>query len=335
MSIRLADIFSDGAVFQAGKPIRIFGEAHGEAMLIFDGETKKINTDGKFCVQFSARPYGGPYELSASADGEQKIYKNIYVGEVLLLAGQSNIAFKLKHSSYPRDSYTDEPRLRCFCGGLYETEHSFPPKDGWVACKKEETSADFSAIGYHIGQRLCKEKGIAVGLIACYLGSTVIESWIPAEIGNRPEFYLPPDEKYDSPYVRGAHNVYGTLYKLKQQPLVPFSVGNVIWYQGESNTGKGEYKNYTKLLCELIHCWRRDFCDPSLPFTVVQLADWEARDDEAWHSIQAAQEAITQFAENTAVVRSADLCETDDIHPPTKIRLAERIFENLKVRKLI
>lgn len=328
MSIILADIFADGAVFQAGKPIRIFGQAYGEAELTFDGETKKINANGNFCAEFSARPYGGPYELFLRSRSEKKVYKNIFVGEVLLLAGQSNIAFKLKSSSYPKESYESEPRLRCFCGGLYETEHSFPPKDGWITCRKE-AAGDFSAIGYHVGQRLCREKGIAVGLIACYLGSTVIESWIPAEIGSREEFYLPPEEKYDSPYVRGDYNRYGAMYGLKIKSVVPFSVGNVIWYQGESNTGKSEHKIYTKLLCELIECWRNDFLDPSLPFTVVQIANWDARDDEAWHGIQAAQAKITELSDNTAVIPSFDVCETNDIHPPTKQALADRICEAL------
>ena len=152
---------------------------------------------------------------------------------------------------------------------------------------------------------------------------------MPTELADRPEFYLPPEEKFDSPYVHGEYNVHGTMYKLKQQPLVPYSVGNTVWYQGESNTGPSEHKNYTALLSELINCWRRDFCDTSLPFCVVQIANWDARDDSAWHGIQAAQARITKFTHSVTVVASADLCETDDIHPPTKHLLAQRIFESL------
>jgi sialate O-acetylesterase len=107
-------------------------------------------------------------------------------------------------------------------------------------------------------------------------------------------------------------------------------VGRVIWYQGESNTGSGEWKHYTKLLAELIACWRIDFEDPLLPFTVVQIADWDARNDDAWRGIQRAQEQIVDFVDDVTVIRSADLCEHDDIHPPTKIHLANRIFESLK-----
>jgi sialate O-acetylesterase len=112
--------------------------------------------------------------------------------------------------------------------------------------------------------------------------------------------------------------------------VVPYSVGRVIWYQGESNTGSGEWKHYTKLLAELIACWRIDFEDLSLPFTVVQIADWDVRNDDAWRGIQRAQEQIVDFVDDVTVIRSADLCEHDDIHPPTKIHLANRIFESLK-----
>ena len=69
--------------------------------------------------------------------------------------------------------------------------------------------------------------------------------------------------------------------------------------------------------------------DEALPFTVVQIADWDARQDDAWRGIQRAQERISEVAEHVTVIRSADVCETFDIHPPTKIHLAMRILESI------
>ena len=329
MIMKLAQIFSSGAVFQAHKPIRIFGTGDENAEIEFDGEKMTaVAKDGRFCVEFSPRPYGGPSELIFTYDGSSTVLTDIYVGEVLLLAGQSNIALKLKYTSYPKEQYENQPLLRIFCGGVYEDEHNFSPDNGWGYCTLEN-APDFSAIGYHVGTELCRRDNIAVGLLACALGSTVIESWMPAEIGNRPEFYLPKEEKFESPYVHGPYNRYGTMYELKQQPLVPYSVGNAVWYQGESNSGPSEHKNYTALLAELITCWRRDFCDSSLPFCVVTLADWDARDDAAWHGIQAAQRKIKDVLHNVSVVEAADVCEKHDIHPPTKILLAKRILDTV------
>lgn len=328
--MKLAPIFNHHTVLQANRPIRIYGIGSGSATIRLNGEEKSIRSEGGFwCVTFSPRSYGGPYELSVTLNGETSVYTDIYVGEVLLLAGQSNMGFKLHKTSFPADRYEDEPMVRYFASERFGTEDAFAPKDGWTPCTKE-TAPYFSALGYHIGLLMSREKGIAVGLIACYLGSSKIESWIPAKIANREEFYLPPEEKFDSPYVRGEHNQPGKLYSIRQQSVVPFSVGRVIWYQGESNTGSGEWKHYTKLLAELIACWRIDFEDLSLPFTVVQIADWDARNDDAWRGIQRAQEQIVDFVDDVTVIRSADLCEHDDIHPPTKIHLANRIFESLK-----
>ena len=332
--IKLAPIFADGAVLQANKPIRIFGEGEGELTARFLGEEKSLLAGGRFCLELSPRDYGGPYELELSSGCESLTLKNIFVGEVLLLAGQSNIAFKLKSSSYPPERYENEPMLRCFCGGIYGDEHTFAPEDGWVGCEGERV-AEFSAIGYHLGLEICKTRGVAVGLLASYLGSSVIESWMPRELTDKPEFYLPPEEKYDSPYVRGEHNEKGRLYAIKQQPLTPYSVGNAIWYQGESNSGPSEHKIYADLLAELIACWRRDFRDPKLPFTVIQIADRDTRNDAAWHGIQAAQARVAELVDGVFVVRSADVCESDDIHPKTKHLLAHRIYESLVDNELI
>ncbi len=330
--MKLAPIFCDHTVLQANKPIRIYGEGQGTAQISFDGESHSVcSCEDFWCLEFAPRPYGGPYTLTATLNGETSVYSDIYVGEVILLAGQSNIAMKLDKTAFPKEKIEDNPAVRYFAAARFGTEDATTPADGWISCTKERAGR-FSAIGYHVGMDLSREKNIAVGLIACYLGASVIESWIPAEIGNREEFYLPPEEKYDSPFVHAEHNEYGRLYGIRQQSIVPFSLGRVIWYQGESNTGRGEYKNYTKLLSELINCWRKDFLDPALHFYVVQIADFDERNDAAWRGIQTAQEKIVDFVDHVSVIRSADVCETFDIHPPTKIRLADRIWEKIKAR---
>ena len=328
--MKLSSIFSNGTALQANKPIRIYGSGKGKAEVLFDGErAQAVSGDGFWCLTLSPRPYGGPYELLVTLNGVTTRYKDLYVGEVLLLAGQSNMGFKLHKTSYPAESYEENPLLRYYTAERFEKEDRHAPEDGWVPCTKEN-AAFFSAIGYHLGMRMSRERGIAVGLIACYLGSSRIESWIPEEIARREEFYLPPEEKFDSPYVRGEHNEPGRLYGIRQQSVVPYVLGRVIWYQGESNTGSGEGRIYTRLLSELIGRWREDFLDVSLPFTVIQIADWDARQDDGWRGIQRAQERIAELVDEVTIIRSSDLCETNDIHPPTKIHLAERIFESIR-----
>ena len=79
----------------------------------------------------------------------------------------------------------------------------------------------------------------------------------------------------------------------------------------------------------LICLWRREFRDPTLPFLVIQIADFVGRDGEAWRTIQDAQLKAQAVIPYVKTVISRDVCETDDIHPPTKHILAKRIVNLL------
>ena len=136
--MKLAPIFNHHTVLQANRPIRIYGIGRGSATIRLNGEEKSIRSEGGFwCVTFSPRSYGGPYELSVTLNGETSVYTDIYVGEVLLLAGQSNMGFKLHKTSFPTDRYEDEPMVRYFASERFGTEDAFAPKDGWTPCTKE------------------------------------------------------------------------------------------------------------------------------------------------------------------------------------------------------
>ena len=109
----------------------------------------------------------------------------------------------------------------------------------------------------------------------------------------------------------------------------------MIWYQGESNY-RGDDSTpeiYGGLLSLMIDTWRKDFNDPDLPFLIVQIHDFLPRVNEegsGWKTIQATQQSICNTVKNTHLVKSADISETDDIHPVSKHPLALRIAEILK-----
>ncbi|MBO5200302.1 MAG: hypothetical protein J6B93_03380 [Clostridia bacterium] len=328
--MKLNPIFTNHIIFQAEKPIRFYGEGSGTVTVTLNGATKTEAFSGdSWLIELPPMAYGGPYTAEIELNGEKTLLSDVFVGEVLLLAGQSNIELTLGGTNYPVDKYESNSMLRCFALERFNKNGSITPADGWFACDKDDRLGSWSAIGYHLGQLLTKKRGIAVGLIFCYQGASVIESWMPAELAAQEKFYLPKEEKYDSPFVHTEHNENGALYNAVFRQTIPYSVGNVIWYQGCSNTGPSEYKIYTDLLCTLIDRWRQDLMDEVLPFTVVQIADWDQRDDAAWKGIQQAQLKITEVRGNVKTVISADLCEVDDIHPPTKHLLARRIYKTI------
>ena len=332
IALKLNSIFCDNMVFAANKPIRVYGQGEGEITVAFNGKTTTVKAkSGKWLAEFEPMNYGGPYILEVSQEQEKIVLNNVYIGEVYLCSGQSNMQFKLGESTYPKEEYASNKNLRLFSTErMLDNEH-FKPKDGWVICEKE-TAEHWSALGYHIGQQIVKKRGVAVGIIACYQGASCIESWVPkGELEKRnacvkkelrhPDHYWVNFQKF---------NGDGALYEFALSQVIPFSVSSVIWYQGESDAKIEEARIYDKELAELIKIWRNAFCDNTLPFVVVQIADFiNARYKDGWEEVQNAQKRVINLVNNVTVVESKDLCENNDIHPPTKHLLGLRIAEEL------
>ena len=330
--MKLNQIFTNHMVFQANKPIRVFGEGRGTVTVEFMGETvtKAVETD-KWLVEMPSHDYGGPYEMTVTLNDEMVILNDVYIGEVYLLAGQSNIEFSVEGSSYPEEQCENYPLVRAFMQDRLVPSPNIRSEHGWMLCEKEMAKF-WSAIGYHASLKISKEKNIAVGMVFCYKGASVIESWLPRETALKPEYCIPFEERYLSRSTEkdSPHNEAGALYNATQQKIVPYVFSAVVWYQGESNTGSRDYKIYENQLKDLICKWREDFMDEKLPFLVVAISDFDARKDDAWRKIQEIQMGIEDKLPDVISVKSADVCESFDIHPPTKTALAERIANILQ-----
>ena len=332
----LNKIFTDHMVFQANKPIRIFGEGAGEITVEFQNivETKSFKTD-KWVLELPAMDYGGPYEMNILLNGEKISLEDIYIGEVYLLAGQSNIELSLEGVNFPEKDFEKCPLIRAYMQDRVTLSPNIRSEHGWMVCGETDKLKFWSALGYFMALEIAKKKNVAVGLVFCYKGASVIESWLPEEIVLDEKYQIPFEERYLSRSTEkdSPHNKTGALYNATQQKIVPFSFSAVVWYQGESNTGDGDYKIYGSLLKELILCWRKDLMDLSLQFVVVEIADFDARNDNGWKKIQEIQANVGSCVKNVISVKSADVCESFDIHPPTKKLLAKRIADILLIEK--
>ena len=324
--MHLSPLFSDGMVLQANKPIRIFGCGGGHLHLELNGLVHDSDiVAASWCVELGTLPYGGPYELKAELDGVRKTVKDVYLGDVYLLGGQSNMQFRLRDSNYPEADYESFPKLRLFACERMESGEAFHPEDGWVSCTKENAGG-WSCIGYIVGQYLMKKRSTAVGLIACYQGAAAIQAFLPDRSFADGRFIVPENERYDMAYPwNGGHS---QLYNYMVKPILPVSLAAVLWYQGESNCSEKESLLYGDMLNTLIDTWREDFKDPALRFVIVQIADFEPRLGITWTRIQQAQTAAGK-RENVDTVISANVCERDMIHPVSKTELSRRIAELL------
>ena len=332
MKLQLNPIFASGAVFAAHKPIRVFGIGDGHISVDFLGEHAEADShNGEWLIELSSRPYGGPYEMTLTLGEDTIVLSDLYIGEVLLLTGQSNIEFKMIESAdLP---YVNEPldTLRLFSSERVNKNGYFHPQDGWKHCSDRDVIEHCSAIGYETGLLLAKAKGCAVGLIGAYQGASVIQSWLPVGSLARIGIRFAPEELSHSHTTYPLWNNEGQLYEAMLHPVVPYSVSHVLWYQGESNSSIAESRRYKEMLAELIRVWRTDFDDSALPVIVIQLADYQSyiRRHEGWQTVQAQQMEIANEVDGVQTVVCRDVCEDDNIHPPTKRYLSERIAKLL------
>lgn len=323
--VTLNPIFTNGTVLQANKPVRVFGKGEGNVSVELFGVIKNVKSNGDWLIEFEPHSYGGPYSMTVILDGVKTEITDIYFGDVYLLSGQSNMQFKMWERRVPDDIYEGNENVRLFTVDRMEenTEERWGAKDGWVTLTKDN-ARDFSAIGYYASQELAKQ-GHKIGLIACYQGASVIQSWLKKEVAEREEFQV--KDKFGDHEWFPVWNGDGVLYDFMLSKIIPYSLAYVLWYQGESNASINEAKLYLKFLDALTSSWREDFKDENLPFIVVQLADYIERDTEGWHLVQDAQMEAQYKLKNVKTVVCRDICENDDIHPRSKKELSLRIIK--------
>ena len=332
--MKLNNIFSDNMVLAEARPIRIFGTGKGIAKVTFLGDEKVCkNTDGdSWEVVFDAKEAGGPYELCADLDGEKTVLKNVYVGIVCLLSGQSNAELPLKDTNTSKVLYRDNPNVRCFfVDRPWNGREAMAAEEGWHVAEKNAI-ANWSAIGYLAGTSIATETGKAVGMIFCYQGASIIESWLPKfPIGGIvvPEADLHPDHAYPD---YKAFNTPMAIYNAMLKAFAPFAFNYMIWYQGESDTTGAEAAVYDRYVAELLKGVKELFGIPKFKMALVQIADFKPRDEwhpEWWTDIQIAQKRAADSDPDIKLVVSRDICEDNEIHPPTKTALSERIAQTL------
>lgn len=119
------------------------------------------------------------------------------------------------------------------------------------------------------------------------------------------------------------------LYNAMIAPLKNYTVNGVIWYQGESNVARRN--EYASLLTAMIADWRRTFNNQQLPFYIVELADFLAKDDtegrKAWAEMRQEQAKAAQTNTHTTLIKNSDLGEWNDIHPLDKKTLGGRVAD--------
>lgn len=123
-------------------------------------------------------------------------------------------------------------------------------------------------------------------------------------------------------------NDYPTLlFNAMVNPLIPYAMRGVIWYQGESNAGRAfQYRQSFPLM---INDWRSHWGTGDFPFYFVQLASFNSangnsREGSTWAELREAQ-ALTLSLPNTGMAVTTDVGNATDIHPKNKQDVGKRL----------
>ncbi len=118
-------------------------------------------------------------------------------------------------------------------------------------------------------------------------------------------------------------------------PLIPYGMRGVLWYQGEANTGRAyQYRTAFPLM---ITDWRQHWGEGNFPFYFVQLASFNADNGNSergssWAELREAQ-TRTLSLPATGMSVTTDIGESNDIHPKNKqdvgLRLAAIALNNI------
>lgn len=351
VSPRFAEIFSDHTVLQRGGEIPVWGwGADGESELIVRlgglEEVAKIQEDGRWSVSFppqKANPEG--VSLMLLSDGEETArVDDILIGEVWLAAGQSNMQFQVKGilKGIPEtqdwvDS-ADEPLIRYRRIGdpvLSDRKAEavdLVPGGAWILMSPESVLG-FSAVAAGFARELVNELGVPVGVIDVSWGGKPIEPFIPgeafeSELLKKIRELADRDALEELAKLRGGVVIRnpeghpGAIFNSRIAPIVPLGLRGFLWYQAESNAGKGEDpREYREKMAALLDGWRGRWVNHEMPCYFVQLPGFPSA--TGWIRVREEQRRALAIP-YTGMAVTIDI-PGDDIHPPDKLPVAERL----------
>ncbi|WP_286965105.1 sialate O-acetylesterase [Flavobacterium sp. UBA4854] len=131
------------------------------------------------------------------------------------------------------------------------------------------------------------------------------------------------------------------LYNAMVNPLVPYAMQGVLWYQGEANVWRA--KQYKKAFPLMINDWRTKFKQGNFPFYFVQLSTFDefggnSQKGSRWAELREAQSETLKLP-NTGMAVTTDIGNAKDIHPTNKqdigLRLAAIAMNNIYGKKQV
>ena len=223
--VQLPGLYTSHMVLQQRAAITLQGEARKHKTVTFSPSwcdttyTAKADAKGHFTLHFTTPQAGGPYTLRFS-DGQVTLLEDVYVGEVWLGSGQSNMEMPVagwgKIQNYQEEiAAADYPLIRLYqvqrATAVNPTTQIRSSLGGWQPCSPASVP-EFSALGYRFALELYRHLHIPIGIINSSWGGTPAETWVSHEairqvMGFEEETAIAESLHYDSTALRQRYEV--------------------------------------------------------------------------------------------------------------------------------
>ncbi len=365
--LRLADVFSDEMVLQQGAPVPVWGHAEPGArvQVSIAGQRHQAvaGDDGEWRVVLDPLEVSAePTTLQASTGEMSLALEGVLIGEVWLLAGQSNMAFALESSlggagciaSLDGDSTIRLLHRQPTVGGGPAAWSSdvltrMSPQQYFVDTTWQRPNrtrlSRFSAVGAFFAQSLREHLDCPIGLIQVAVGGTPTEAWVPREMvlahPVTADLELSfPDSVHVQDFVRDRPlaqlRVWDEAGRPGPVPEHPYRPG--FMYEAaiaplaglpiagvlwyQGESNAEDTAVHDVLFTMAVSSWRSAFANDELPVFWAQLPDLNR---EMWPEFRESQQRLADTIPNTGMAVTIGLGHPTDVHPREKGPVGERL----------
>ncbi|MDR0419304.1 MAG: sialate O-acetylesterase, partial [Prevotellaceae bacterium] len=160
--------------------------------------------------------------LEAKSSNISQIIDSVYVGEVWLAGGQSNMAWQLAKDLNGKQAVNEATNTKIkllMVPQIYYEGHKVKNNSlKWKNATGDDVG-EMSAVAYYFAKELQGNLGVPVGIVCCYKGGTAAEVWMSKESLEKNADFKPILIRYDSILSSYGENGYQEAYDVYTKEL--------------------------------------------------------------------------------------------------------------------
>jgi sialate O-acetylesterase len=318
-TLTVNELFNNGVVLQQKSKTLVWGKSEpgSNVTVLIQGKSfvAKTNEKGDWKNELNSLQPGGPFKMTIKSGNESLVIREVYVGEVWIAGGQSNMVFRLKNDEKGKEEIANAKNTNIRFVMVPVITYPGEKTDGdlnWRTATTENV-ASMSAIAYYFAKELQQKLNVPIGIICCYKGATSAEVWMSRETLLSHPDHAPIVKAYDDYMNKLGQDKYEILYAQYQKavrayreslkadfkkvvrPTEPMGPKNfkrpcglyetmfkrIIPYTSrgviwyQGSANATRAEQYRTLFPALINEWRADLQNNNLPFLFVQLASYD------------------------------------------------------------